>query len=93
LEVTGTSSVSDLRSRSPEELKQFAERIVLEFASTAALEGLSRQPPSKRDELQEQVIQFNRDLLEYLELDDAIKQVLSEHSISDTKASVYTYLC
>lgn len=74
LEITGTSSVKDLRSMSPEDLQQFAERIVLEFASTAALEEESRQPPTKRDELQEQVIQLNRDLLEYLELDDAIKQ-------------------
>jgi len=74
LEVTGASSVKDLRSKSPEELKCFAERIILEFASTAALEELSRRLPSKRDCLREQVVQFNRDLLEYLELDDAIKQ-------------------
>ena len=68
------SSVGNLRSKSPDELRQFAEKIVLEFASTAALEDLSWQPPSKRDELQEQAIQLNRDLLEYLELDDVIKQ-------------------
>lgn len=74
LEITGASSVEDLRSKSPEELKKFAKRIVLEFASTAALEESFQQPPSERDELQEQVIQLNRDLLEYLELDDAIKQ-------------------
>ena len=74
LEITGTSSVEDLRSKSPDELKKFAERIVLEFASMAALEESRRQPPPQRDELQEQVVQFNRDLLEYLELDDAIKQ-------------------
>ena len=74
LEITGTSSIEDLRSKSPEELRQFAERIVSEFASTAALEEGSRQPATKRDELQEQVIQLNRDLLEYLELDDVIKQ-------------------
>lgn len=72
--MTGTSSVDKLRSKSPEELKRYAERIILEYASTAALEELSRQLPSKRDELREQVVQFNRDLLEYLELDDAIKQ-------------------
>jgi hypothetical protein len=74
LEITGADSIEDLHSKSPEELKQFAERIVLEFASTAALEEESRCTPSKRDGLKEQVIQLNRDLLEYLELDDAIKQ-------------------
>jgi hypothetical protein len=74
LEITGTSSLGNLRSKSPDDLKQFAERIVLEFASRAALEESSRQPSPKRDRLREQVIQFNRDLLEYLELDDAIKQ-------------------
>ena len=73
LEITGASSVEDLRSRSPEELREFAKCIVLQFASTAALEESSRQPSPKIDELQGQVIQFNRDLLEYLELDDAIK--------------------
>jgi hypothetical protein len=74
LEITGASSIEDLRSKSPEELQQFAERVITEFASTAALVKGSRQPPIERDELQEQAIQFNRDLLEYLELDDAIKQ-------------------
>ena len=74
LKTTGASSIKDLRSKSPEELKQFAERIVLELASTAALEGECRRPLPERDELREQVIQFNRDVLAYLELDDAIKQ-------------------
>ncbi|KAF9784431.1 hypothetical protein BJ322DRAFT_1109142 [Thelephora terrestris] len=74
LQITGTTSVNDLWSKSPDELKQFSEHIVLEFASTAALEESSRQPSPGRDELEGQVVQFNRDLLEYLELDDAIKQ-------------------
>ena len=74
LETTGASSVGDLRSKSPNELKELAEHIVLEFASTAALEESSRRTSTERDKLREQVIQFNRDLLEYLELDDAIKQ-------------------
>lgn len=74
LEITRANSVEDLRSKSPDELNRFAERIVLEFASTAALEESSQRPRLERDELQEQVFQFNRDLLEYLELDDAIKQ-------------------
>lgn len=74
LEITGANSIEDLCSKSPEELHHFAERIVLEFASTAALEEESRRSPTERDELQEQIIQLNRDLLEYLELDDVIKQ-------------------
>ena len=73
LEITGASSVEELRSKPPRELKQFAERIISEFASTEALMDLSHQSALERDELQEQVVQFNRDLLEYLELDDAIK--------------------
>lgn len=74
LEITHTSSIRDLRSNSPEELKQFAERIVQGFATTAALVKESQKPPPKRDELRLEVIQLNRDLLEYLKLDDAIKQ-------------------
>ena len=74
LEITGANSIKDLHSKSPEELKQFAERIVLEFASTIALSRESRRPLPERDELRMEVIRLNRDLLEYLELDDAIKQ-------------------
>lgn len=74
LKITGVDSVKGLRSMSPEELQQFAERIVLEFASTAALKEESQRPPTEQDKLQGQVIQLNRDLLEYLELNDAIKQ-------------------
>ena len=73
LEITGASSVKDLRSKSPEELHELARIIVSRFASTAALRAKARKPPTEKDELQEQVILLNRDLLEYLELDDAIK--------------------
>ena len=73
LEITSTKSIEELRSKSPAELKHFAERIVMELASTAALACEFQKPPSERDKLREQVIQLNRDLLEYLELDDAIK--------------------
>ena len=74
LEITDASSIGDLRSKSPEDLNQFAEHVVQGFASTNALVRESRRPSSERDELRVQVIQLNRDLLEYLELDDAIKQ-------------------
>ena len=74
LEITGASSIGELRSNSPEELVQFAERIILELGSTAALIRESRKPSPRRDELWMQVVQLNRDFLEYLELDDAIKQ-------------------
>ena len=74
LEITGVDSIGDLRSKSPEELQEFAKRVVSEFASTTALEVASQNPFPERDELREKVTQLNRDLLEYLELDDAIKQ-------------------
>jgi hypothetical protein len=74
LEITGASSIKDLRSKSPEELHELATLVISQFASTTALRAKVRRPPAERDELQEQVIQLNRDLLEYLELDDAIKQ-------------------
>jgi hypothetical protein len=35
--MTGTKSIKELRSKSPE-LSQFAKQIVMEFAFTAALE-------------------------------------------------------
>ena len=42
--ATGTSSVQGLRSKSSEELNQSAECMVLESASTAALEEQCREP-------------------------------------------------
>ena len=50
------------------------KHVVQGFASMNALVRESRWPSSERDKLRVQVIQLNLDLLEYLELDDAIKQ-------------------
>ena len=51
LEATGASSIKDLCSKPPEELKQLAEHIVLQFTLMAALKAQSQQPPSKSDGL------------------------------------------
>jgi hypothetical protein len=52
---------------------QLAGGIQRGFASTNALVDMENEPDELRDQLLKQMVQFNRDLLEYLELDMAIK--------------------
>lgn len=72
-EVAGVKSLGELRSRKPEELLELAERIHRGFASTEAIVNMDNEPKEAQDQLLRQMAQFNRDLLEYLELDLAIK--------------------
>lgn len=68
------SSLTELRSRSPKELVELAEKVVDDFASTQALDHLRRgKRKGERDDVLAQSIQFNRDILIHLELGDAIK--------------------
>ncbi|KAI0087265.1 hypothetical protein BDY19DRAFT_893365 [Irpex rosettiformis] len=73
LVVSGAKDFSDLAKRTPEELDVLARKILDEFASTSALEALKELPPAKADERLEHSVQFCRDLLDYLDFDDAIK--------------------
>lgn len=72
-QVAGVKELSELRSWEPERLVEMAEKIYEEFASTSALVELRSEKEDTQDQLLEQMVQFNRDLLEYLELDIAIK--------------------
>ena len=72
-QVAGVKDLGELRSRKPEQLVELAERIHREFASTEAIVKMGSEPKGSQDELLKQMAQFNRDLLEYLELDLAIK--------------------
>lgn len=71
--VTRVKDLSELRSRRPEELLQLAGKIHREFASTEATVKTMNEADEQPDQLLRQMAQFNRDLLEYLELDVAIK--------------------
>ncbi|EMD36367.1 hypothetical protein CERSUDRAFT_95685 [Gelatoporia subvermispora B] len=66
------SSLADLRHQHPEQLHTLATRIIDEFASTPALWDLQSKPKAKQDQLLQQGVRFNRDILDYLNLTDAI---------------------
>ncbi|EMD42307.1 hypothetical protein CERSUDRAFT_42435 [Gelatoporia subvermispora B] len=66
------SSLADLRQLHPQQLHVLATRIIDEYASTPALHALQSKPKNKQDQLLQQAVQFNRDILDYLNLTDAI---------------------
>lgn len=71
--MAGVEKLSELRSWEPERLAGMAEKIYEEFASTSAIVKLRNEEEDSQDQLLKQMVQFNRDLLEYLELGVAIK--------------------
>lgn len=71
--VSGAESISELKSRSPSELCDLATKLVRDHASSEALDNLDQLPEKKRDEQKRRVVQWNRDILQYIVLDFAIR--------------------
>jgi hypothetical protein len=71
--VAGVDSLKDLQARSPEELLALATHIVRTFASARALQALDDKPTNERDDVLTQSVQWNKDILDYLILDEAMK--------------------
>lgn len=65
--------LSELRDKTPQELDKLATRILDEFASTLAYHRQTRKPLSRQDHVLQNQILFVRDLLDYVNLDDAIR--------------------
>ncbi|KAI9067173.1 hypothetical protein FKP32DRAFT_1564214 [Trametes sanguinea] len=74
LQVGRVASLDKLRECSPEELARMAVEIVERFASTAALNREMSRQERERDRVFEHTIMFNRDVLHYIVLDQAIKR-------------------
>lgn len=72
--ATGADQLSDLRQKDPRELLTIAERIVDRYACNEAVVSHQELPVAEQDEVFRTAIQWNRDVLEYLELDDAIQE-------------------
>lgn len=70
--VGEVNDLAELRTRSPEELDALADKIVDEFASTGAYLQHKRKPKKKQDHVLMNQILCIRDLLDYVNLDDAI---------------------
>ncbi|KAI0769563.1 hypothetical protein BC629DRAFT_1595870 [Irpex lacteus] len=73
-EVIGDAEdISQLRKKTPEQLDELARRIVDEFASTRAYRQHTRKPPLQQDHVLQNQILLLRDLLDYVNLDDAMR--------------------
>ncbi|KAF7800317.1 hypothetical protein EIP86_011567 [Pleurotus ostreatoroseus] len=66
-------NISDLRTRAPEQLRELANEIFDNYASTAALNKQRAHLRDMQDDLLIQTIMFNRDILDFVNLDDAIR--------------------
>ncbi|KAJ3497512.1 hypothetical protein NLJ89_g10340 [Agrocybe chaxingu] len=67
------NSLADLRSSSPEELLKLAEMIVRRRASSDAINSMDSKSPSHQDDQLRNLTLWNRDVLQYIVLDDAIQ--------------------
>lgn len=70
----GVDRLADLRSKSPTELFQLANKIITSMASSDAMEHQDSKVKTQRDELLRQSAMWNRDVLRYLELHEAMKK-------------------
>ena len=71
--VSSAKDLSELRDRTPEQLRDLAKKLVCEHASSQALDEMDAKPNKKCDQQKRQIIQWNRDVLQYIVLDQAIR--------------------
>ncbi|KAF8154046.1 hypothetical protein B0H34DRAFT_784086 [Crassisporium funariophilum] len=73
--VGDVENLAELRKRSPEELARLASEIVRHHASSEALDDMdmAANTGAPMDEQKRQVIMWNRDVLQYIVLDQAIR--------------------
>lgn len=70
--VGKVKTLKDLSKLSPDQLETMALKIVHEFASVRALHSISSKPDNQRDDVLSQAILWNKDILDYLMLNNAI---------------------
>src|ERR1700722_10200890 len=72
--VSKVESIESLREKTPEDLYQLATEIVDQYASMRGLQELIEQAgDEKGDDVLTQAVLWNKDILDYLLFDDAIK--------------------
>ncbi|KAJ3557664.1 hypothetical protein NM688_g1349 [Phlebia brevispora] len=71
--VAGVDSLEALRELCPECLLDLANTILDDYASTEALDEQRSHPRDSQDDIFIQAILFNRDILDFLNLDDAVR--------------------
>lgn len=70
---SGAKTLSELRACTPEELRDLASRIVQNLGSSRAMQEMDQLPPEKQDRQRRQLTQWNRDILQYIVLNWAIR--------------------
>ena len=70
--VGKVKNLKALNKLTPERLEEMATQIVQEFASVRALHSMSARPGDAQDDMLSQAILWNKDILDYLALNDAI---------------------
>ncbi|KLO04433.1 hypothetical protein SCHPADRAFT_947696 [Schizopora paradoxa] len=73
LVVGQSEKLSDLRSQSPQKLRELAGRILRQHASSIALAYMDNELETQQDQLRREMVMFNRDALHYVLLVKAIK--------------------
>ncbi|KAM6496624.1 hypothetical protein JOM56_007097 [Amanita muscaria] len=71
--VGDVTSLEELRDRTSNELVALADQLVEEHASSSALNCMDVKPDNQQDQERRQTIMWNRDILQYIVLDQAIK--------------------
>lgn len=71
--VAKVEKIEELRRYTPEELREFAKVALEQYATTRTLYEHRSKPRTKQDDIFLQAIQFNRDILNFLDLDDAME--------------------
>ena len=70
--VGKVKNLKALNKLTPERLEEMATQIVQEFASVRTLHSMSARPGDAQDDVLSQAILWNKDILDYLALNDAI---------------------
>ena len=73
LELRKVKQLSDLQKQSPKDLLKLAEKIVEQRASSEAMDLLDAKRENQQDEEFQQVIMWNRNMLQYIVLNQAIQ--------------------
>jgi len=71
--IAGVPSIRDLHTRTPAELLQYAEALITQLASSNLFEDEGTKKDKERDEVFKQTVRWNRDVLQYIELHEAIQ--------------------
>lgn len=73
LSIAGVMNLAELRDKGPEELLHLSDLLLEKCASTEALRTMDNIPQNQQDAERRQVIMFNRDVLHFILLNEAIK--------------------